>query len=134
MNVEELIDQLYPLMKIYYEEGTLTGRNLFNYINLFQQLKKLDPKIAKGYLLENNAVNFNPNTCAICLEAICKKKKYCKGKDCTHLFHWECATHKSIKKCPMCRTKFVPKLVENERVYFGKTSDLLYLQRLNVKS
>ena len=79
MNVEELVDQLYPLMKMYYEEGTLKGRPLFDYINLFQRLKKLDPKLAKGYLLENNAVNFNPETCAICLEKICKKKKYKHG-------------------------------------------------------
>jgi hypothetical protein len=130
MNVEEIIDELYPLMKIYYEEGTLTRRDLFNYINLFQKLKKLDPKIAKGYLLENNAVNLNPEMCAICLENINKSENYCKNKNCSHCFHWNCSGHSSIKKCPMCRAPFVQKLVQNERVYFGETSDLRYLQRL----
>jgi hypothetical protein len=130
MNAEEIIDRLYPLIYKYNQEGSLFGRDLMNYIHLIGKLKKLDSQLAQGYILENNAVNLNPGMCAICLENINKSENYCKNKNCSHCFHWNCSGHSSIKTCPMCRAPFVQKLVQNERVYFGKTSDLRYLQRL----
>jgi hypothetical protein len=130
MSRKQILRALRPLLVKYYEEGSLFKRDLFNYIHLIGKLKKIDPQLAKGFEIENNAINLEPGTCAICLENINKQNKYCKNKNCSHCFHWDCSSHKSIKNCPMCRAPFVQKLVQNERVYFGKTSDLRYLQRL----
>ena len=133
---EEIIDELYPLMREYYEEGTLFGRNLMNYIKLIHKLKKLNPELAKGYILENNAINtvsIIDDICAICLDPIDSTQRICLNRNCSHVYHWDCVRDRSIEKCPKCRAPFVRKLVEKERVYFGNTleSDYRYLLKIS---
>ena len=137
MNTEEIIDQLYPLMREYYEEGTLFGKNLMDYIKLIGKPKKLNPELAKGYILENNAVNTDSlinDICAICLDPIDSTQRISLNKNCIHVFHWDCVQDRSIEKCPKCRAPFVRKLLQQERAFFGNKIKSDYRYLLNIKS
>ena len=67
-DLEDLEDQMNELL---YNCDDLKGRDLMNYINLYQKIKKIDPGVSEGYRLENNAVdtsNLANDDCSICLE------------------------------------------------------------------
>jgi hypothetical protein len=127
-----IINDLYPLLYKYNEEGSLFGKDLMNYINLIGKLKSLDPEVAKGYILKSNAINveklINDDICAICLEPILKSETITKNKNCQHIFHSNCVQG-IIKSCPKCRTPFIKKIIQENRLYFGN-KDLNYLKRL----
>lgn len=133
MNEEEIIIKLHPIMQQYYEEGTIVGRQLMDYIILIEKLKKINPELAKDYILENNSINvLIKDICAICLEPMTRDQTLCKNNKCEHIFHWNCVQGHGIDKCPICREIFEKRMIQNERLYFGKTlkSDYRYLFNL----